>query len=86
MTKRVISHMKSQGIVPEKIKRGCDYIFKYLEQEEFSLKEVNCLISSMGSVIYKMTEKDPLRKIGDFDYSDSIESSFPSMADSKTES
>lgn len=78
--------MKSNGIAPEKIKKGCEYIFQYLDQEGFTLKETNTLLSSMGNVINRMTEKDPLRKIGDFDYSDSIEISFPSKADSKTES
>lgn len=83
---RTILQMKSNGIAPEKIKKGCEYIFQYLNQEEFTLKETKSLISSMENVIGRLTENDPLRKIGNFNYSDSIEASFPSMADSKTKS
>lgn len=83
---RSLRQMKSNGIAPKKIKKACDYIFRYLEQEDFNLRETEHLISSMGNVISRMTQNDPLRKIGGFNYSSSIEDSFPVIADSKTES
>lgn len=86
MTEREIRQMKAEGIEPQKIKNGCCYIFSYLEQEGFSLKETDRLISSMKNIIDKITEKDPLRKIVEFDYFSSIEDSFPSIAASKIKS
>lgn len=80
---RRVIQMKENGIEPEKIKKACEYIFHYLDQENFNLSETNYLISSMGNIISRMTEKDPLRKVGRFDYSSSIEDSFPATADSK---
>lgn len=78
--------MRVDGVDPEKIKQGLDYIFDYLKENKFSLLETKHLISSTGIITGKLTVKDPLRKVEEFDYLSCIESSFPSKAASNTKS
>ena len=86
MTERRIMQLKADGIDVKKVKRACEHIFAYIEQESFSLKETKELVSSMGIVARNMTKNDPSRKVGDFDYSSSIEDLFPFNAASKATS
>ena len=83
---RQIANMLVDGVKPEKISKACDYIFEYLNIEEFSSVETEHLISSMRYIISKMQERDPLRKLSGFDYSSSADALFASEADLKAKS
>lgn len=72
MTERQRRQAKAKGIDLNKVQRGCEHIFKYLDTNEFSLLEIKYLMSSMGLVMEDIIKSDPLRKIADFDYSSSV--------------
>lgn len=69
-----------------KIKQECEFIFKHLAEKDFSLLEIKYVMSSMGLVMSDIVEKDPLRKIVDFNYFSSVDHVFSLTAASKTES
>lgn len=86
MTERQFRYAKTKGLDLEKIQQGCEYIFKYLDENSFSLLETEHLISSMEHIITDITKNDPLRKIAEFDYSSFVGSAFSRTASSKTKS
>ncbi len=76
--------MKTEGVNPEKIRQACEYIFNYLSIEEFNLKEMDYLLTSMKNAVGIMTEGDPLRAVSGFNYSSSLKELFSDKASSKT--
>lgn len=86
MTERQFRYAKTEGLDLEKIQQGCEHIFKYLDENSFSLLETKHLISSMNHIVTDITKIDPLRKIAEFDYSSSVGSAFLRTASSKTKS
>lgn len=86
MLNREVVNMKAAGVELKKIEKACSYIYEYLNEEGFTLLEIKYLISSMRLVAADVVQKDPLRKIGEFSYSSSIDSLFSSEAASNTTS
>lgn len=86
LTERQFRNAKAEGMDLDKIQRGCEYMFRYLDKNGFSLLETKYLISSMSCIARDITRNDPLRKIADFDYSSSVDSAFSLTAASNTES
>ena len=83
---RFVANMKSEKIDIQKIKEACGFVFEYMKEYKFTLREVDALISSMGHISSKMTQNDPLREVQMFDYSSCIEDSFDFSAVSNTKS
>lgn len=84
---REVVAMKMDGVKPEKIKTACDAIFFMLNQEKFTLAELDHLIAAMKQIMYDMTANASARQqVGDFDYYSSIKKLSNSRAASKTES
>jgi hypothetical protein len=78
--------IKADGFDPNKIKKACDFIFRYLSEEEFCLLEMEHVMSSMGLILSDMLKDDPLRKIAEFGYSSSVDSVFSCKVASNTKS
>lgn len=76
MTERQRRQAKEEGINLDKVQRGCEHIFRYLDEKGFSLLEAKYLMSSIGIIMDDITKFDPLRKIARFDYSSSVSNVF----------
>ena len=83
---RHLVRIKVDGIDAKKIKKACDYIFRYLSEEEFCLLEIKHLMTSMGLIVSDMVKDDSLRKIAEFGYSSSVDSVFSCKVASNTKS
>lgn len=86
MTERQLRDIKAAGVDLDKVRQGCENLFKYLDENEFSLMETKYLISSMGLIVEDIVKIDPLRKIAEFNYSSSVGNAFSCSAASNTTS
>ena len=84
MTDRQLRNMKTAGVDVDKVRQGCEFLFKYLDERSFSLLETEYLMSSMGLIVEDIVKNDPLRKITEFDYSSSVGNTFSCNASSNT--
>ncbi len=69
-----------------KVRQGCEFIFRYFDESGFSLLELNYLMASMDLILDDITRKDPLRKIAEFNYSSSVGNVFSCTAASNAKS
>lgn len=86
MTERMLRHLKSDGIDPDRVENVCREMFEILDARNFTLKETYFALSSMKSILGLMTKDDPLRKVSEFDYCSSIKEQLSLEASSNTAS
>ncbi len=65
----------NESIDADKIEKGCRHIFSYMDREGFTLAEMCRLIVSMRDIKDRMIKVSPLKHIGEFNYSESIDNS-----------
>lgn len=68
----------NESIDAEKIERGCRYIFSYMDREGFTIAEMSRLIVSMSDIKKRMLSISPLKRVSEFNYSESIDNSLES--------
>lgn len=68
----------NESIDAEKIEKGCRHIFNYMDKEGFTIAEMSRLIVSMRDIKDRMLKVSPLKRISEFNYSESIDNSIES--------